>query len=670
MSHTTLGTALGRVRTLLASQRGGVSDSRLLADFVERRDEAAFAALVHRHGALVLNVCLRTLGDATDAEDAFQATFLVLARKAASIRKGDSLSSWLHGVAYRVARKLRADRARRQRGAGPLVETLQADTTAEVTWREVRCVLDEELAGLPAAYRSPLVMCYLEGRTQDEAARELGWTLGTLRGRLERGRERLRNRLVRRGLTLSAAVLGASLLNARACEAATAALEVSAVRAALSSLSGAPGVSVSVAALADGVLKTVFVSKLRAAALVLLGVSVLGGGEMVTFRAGSAAFRASAAEEAPAPDDKAVRELIKQLGHDDFEKHEAAQQRLVEIGEPALEMLRQAARDSRDAEISRRAAKAVREIEKSLFGEVRRYVGHTGVDLPWVGRVALTPDGKHAVSAGFDAVRIWDLESGKQVRAFGETKGSYWSLAVSKDGRRAIAGNSDQVARVFDLKSGELVRELKGHSGEVWGVALSADGKVALTGAWDHSLRVWDVDKGEEIRAFDGVRDHVRCLALSPDGKYFAAGHFLDFNKPGTIRLWDVDKGKEVRAFEGHAQEVTSVAFSPDGKRLLSSSFDKTVRLWDVETGKELKQFVGHTGRVEYAAFTPDAKRVLSCGDQNNPTIRIWDIASGKQLLESDTVEGGFLSLAVLPDGRHCVTSGKDGIVRLWRWTR
>jgi RNA polymerase sigma factor (sigma-70 family) len=672
MSHTPIASALERVRTLLASQRGGVPDGRLLADFVERRDGSAFAALVHRHGALVLNVCRRTLRDAADADDAFQATFLVLARKAASIRKGESLGSWLHGVAYRVACKLRADRARRERGAVPLAETAQPDTTAEVTWREVRCVLDEELAGLPDAYRAPLVLCYLEGKTQDEAARELGWTLGALRGRLERGRDRLRARLVRRGLTLSAAVLGAALAHATPCEAATAALEVSTVKAALLSLSGAPGASAQAAALAKGVLSTMFASNLRTATLLFLGVGVLGGGGAATFFGAAPASQASVAPEAPEPkppDEKAIRALIRQLGDDEFEKREAAQRRLVEIGEPALPQLREAARDSRDAEISQRAARLVRLIEKTIFGEVRRLGAHQG-EQPWVGRVALTPDGKQAVSAGFDAVRYWDVEGGKQLRSFGYTKGSYWSLAVSKDGRRVIVGNSDQVARVFDLKTGELVQELKGHTGEVWGAALSADGKRAVTGAWDRSLRLWDVETGKELRAFDGVRENVRCLALSPDGKFVAAGHFPDFNKPGVVRLWDVEKGKEVRAFEGHTLEVSSVAFSPDGKKLLSSGFDKTVRLWDVGSGKELMQFTGHTARVESAAFTPDGKRVLSCGNEYDPTIRIWEVASGKQLLESETVEGGFLGLAVLPDGRHCVTTGKDGVVRLWRWTR
>src|SRR5262249_41620522 len=158
-----------------------------------------------------------------------------------------------------------------------------------------------------------------------------------------------------RGLTLSAAVLGAALAHAAPCEAATAALEVSTVKAALLSLSGAPGVSVQAAALAKGVLHTMFASKLRAATLVFLGIGVLGGGGAPTIFGGLPADQASAAAEAPEPkppDEKAIRQLIKQLGHEEFEQREAAQQRLLEIGAPALDLLRQAARDDRDAEVS------------------------------------------------------------------------------------------------------------------------------------------------------------------------------------------------------------------------------------------------------------------------------------------------------------------------------
>lgn len=158
-----------------------------------------------RHDRLVWGVCYRVLGHVGDTEDAFQATFMVLARKAAVIVKEESLPSWLHGVAYRVSCRLRRhDAARRQReGRSPAREA--AGDTQELAWSEVRQVLNEELACLPEKYRLPLVLCYLEGRTQDEAAGELGLGVGVFRGRLDRGREQLRKRLLRRGIGLPAA---------------------------------------------------------------------------------------------------------------------------------------------------------------------------------------------------------------------------------------------------------------------------------------------------------------------------------------------------------------------------------------------------------------------------------------------------------------------------------
>src|SRR6516162_9346141 len=188
-----------------------LTDGQLLARFLATRDEAAFAALVRRHGPMVLGVCRRVLRHTQDAEDAFQATFLVFARKAASIRKHESLGSWLHGVARHTAQRLKAKTARRTTYEHRLAGQPAGDSIDDLTWRELRGVLDEELHRLPEKYRSPLVLCYLEGKTQDEAARQLDWSKGTFRRRLEQGRDALGRRLTRRGLALSA-VLSVPLL--------------------------------------------------------------------------------------------------------------------------------------------------------------------------------------------------------------------------------------------------------------------------------------------------------------------------------------------------------------------------------------------------------------------------------------------------------------------------
>src|SRR4051794_2696929 len=176
-------------------------DHELLRRFQGERDETAFHSLVSRHGPMVLDVCRGVLSAETDVEDAFQATFLILARKAASIRQAASVAAWLHGVAYRTALKARSNSAARQHHESQAVAR-QTEATDELTWREVREVLHEEINGLAERHRAPLVLCYLEGKGQDEAAALLGLPKGTLKGRLERARELLRLRLVRGGWDL------------------------------------------------------------------------------------------------------------------------------------------------------------------------------------------------------------------------------------------------------------------------------------------------------------------------------------------------------------------------------------------------------------------------------------------------------------------------------------
>jgi RNA polymerase sigma factor (sigma-70 family) len=183
----------------LAGGRDLRSDAELIECFLTTRDEQAFGVLLGRHGPLVWGVCRRVLGRLHDAEDAFQATFLILARKAASIRRRTSLRCWLHGVALRVA--VRAKAGARQQRQGPALDPRSADGPADAACAaELASVLDEEIRRLPERYRVPLVLCYLLGRTNEEAARELGWPKGTVAVRLARGRERLRRPLLRRGL--------------------------------------------------------------------------------------------------------------------------------------------------------------------------------------------------------------------------------------------------------------------------------------------------------------------------------------------------------------------------------------------------------------------------------------------------------------------------------------
>jgi WD40 repeat protein len=286
--------------------------------------------------------------------------------------------------------------------------------------------------------------------------------------------------------------------------------------------------------------------------------------------------------------------------------------------------------------------------------------------------LAVTPDGRQVVAVRFGSLRCWNVVDGKEgiVVDWPDVQTS-WALSLSPDGRRLIIGSNDRLARVFDMKTGKLIQELRGHTGPVYGAALlPPDGKRAVTGGMDRSLRVWDVESGREMRAFENVPEDIHCLAVSPDGKLAAVGHTIGYEVPGTVRLWDVESGREVRTLTGHTKRLCSVHFSPDGKTLLSSSFDKTVRLWDVSQGKLVKTFQGHPDRVEGATFTLDGKRVVSVGNQDNPVVVMWDVASGALLYQTSPAKAGFLDVVALPDSCQCLTSGKDGVVRLWQWKR
>src|SRR5262245_49217145 len=206
METRTLGQVFRYLRQIAAPADGSRLDAALLERFVAAGDEAAFAGLVERHGPMVLGVCRRVLHNHHDAEDAFQATFLVLARKAASVRPRDLVGNWLHGVAYHTALKARsaADRRRaREREAAPMPRP----EAAHELWQRLEPLLDQELHALPDHYRVPIVLCDLEGKTRKEAARQLGWAEGTVASRLARARGLLAKRLGRHGLALSGAAV-------------------------------------------------------------------------------------------------------------------------------------------------------------------------------------------------------------------------------------------------------------------------------------------------------------------------------------------------------------------------------------------------------------------------------------------------------------------------------
>jgi len=298
MAKEPLGSVLHYIRQIVgtpASQE--LTDQELLESFAACRDEAAFAILVQRHGPLVWGVCRRVLHQVQDAEDAFQATFLVLARKAGRIRWQADVANWLYAVALRTALKAKSETNRRCRPEGQLLDTPATEANGDSAWLEIRPVLDEELNRLPLKYRAPVVLHYFEGKTYAQAARALGWPAGTVSSRLAQARHLLRGRLARRGISLSTILLATGLSENAAPAMAPAALMDTTVKAATLLAAGQAGtvISTKVVTLTNGVLKTMFLTKLKIGVVVVLALGALGAG------AGVMGYRLQPTVEAKGP---------------------------------------------------------------------------------------------------------------------------------------------------------------------------------------------------------------------------------------------------------------------------------------------------------------------------------------------------------------------------------
>jgi RNA polymerase sigma factor (sigma-70 family) len=348
-----------------------LTDGQLLERFLGQRDDASFESLIQRHGPMVLGVCRRVLRNEADAEDAFQATFLVLVRKAASIVPRGMVGNWLYGVAHNTARKAKAMNNRRRARERDAGMRPRPEPPAE-GWQKLQAVLDDELSRLPEKYRAPIVLCELEGKPIKEAARQLGWAQGTLAGRLSRGRSLLARRVARHGLTLGG--LAAALSAGAATAGVPAPLVDSTVQAAAAFAAGqalaAGVVPAHVAVLTEGVLKGMLLTKLKVATAVALVVAALGVGT------GEFAYRTQAAQEPggqtqaaqqPGGQDRLVGQQppARQAGQQPLSRDEEARRRraLDDLAKQARDLEAKAAAIKKDLEALKRADARMRDLD-------------------------------------------------------------------------------------------------------------------------------------------------------------------------------------------------------------------------------------------------------------------------------------------------------------------
>jgi RNA polymerase sigma factor (sigma-70 family) len=659
-----------------------LSDRDLLERFVQSRDDAAFAALVQRHAAMVLGVCRRVLKHGQDAEDASQATFLVLARNAASIRQRTALASWLYGVAYRNARKLRIAQARRDTREARARTARCRDLTPDTSWREVQAALDEALMALPEKYRAPMVLCYLEARTRDEAANQLGLTLSTLRGRLELGRGLLRCQLAGRGITLSGALLLATLTECTGKAAVSGTFATAAVHAAL----GRGTASAAVQLLADGATGSVLSGKI-VIALTLFAIMSFGVGAAVISQRidwndqSAPPTELAAAEEAqPQP---VERPEHRDLYGDSLPPEAVARLGTIRFRPGGTVMSIAFTPDGKELFAYGRW-EGVTMWDPASGKELSRFVPEGN----WLGDALLTPDGQSLITIESGdhkyPIRVRNRADLKLTREIPDAQ--VHSLSLTPDGKRVLGMRNDRNERtsviIWDLESGKEIRSWKAHDGVAL-MALSRDGTTlatatTLAGADDsNAIRVWDVDSGKLIREFTGLAQPVNRLAVSPDGKHVASvelhiakrGASSVFQSDNRIHVWDVNSGNEVAGLLDPAGGTSSdstqgsndLLYSADGKQLVSVTIDGILRVWDAHTAKQQRQYPLGYASVGALAFSPDGQTLAVGG----AAIRLFDWATGKEKQPRQGHLFQVFGLAVTPDGRT-VATGAEGPIQLW----
>jgi RNA polymerase sigma factor (sigma-70 family) len=635
-----------------AAETNQVADSELLDQFARSNDQRSFALLIERHGPMVWGSCRRALDSPSDIEDCFQATFLVLARKAGSLKRGEALGGWLHRVAVRLSMRCqRSALKRRRKEEGAALMNGKKEEPRE-SWDELRSILDRELEQLPQIYRVVLVLCYLEGKSNAQAARELGCPLGTVKGRIVRGKVLLRRRLEQRGMTLGSTALAALLTEHCASAAVPGLLMATTTTAAAQfALGKTASASGSAIALADAFLRVSTLGGLLQAMLVTAGLMLAAGGGGLLAQP---AWRDSPNE--PGVNRKRAVVGTSKAGASDLNK---PTEKLDQFGDPLPPYA-----------ISR-------------LGSVRYRPGFETRSL------LMTPDGKQVISDGVDGVRHWEISTGKELQtlSWGEASGMDTGRSFTANRKLFVATSETDRLGVYEVKSGARLLSLG--DGEYYLPAFSADGRyiAAFRRESPNEIELFDAMTGKSLWKCGRYLNHVRKLLFTPDSKRLVVSgcNLIKDPKAPANGLFVLNSatGEEERKFEFGFDQVADVAISPDSKEVavvffaIPDSPKGNLRIWDLSTSKQRLRIqppespAGMSGKYFFLmSYFPAKGNILVTAIANDDRLSVRDLVTGAEIKRlgrglynvacmTESLDGK--TLIVAGDGRICLIDMETG---------